>query len=417
MNKLLIKFPIRNRILQFFRTLNQYYELQSGNNEVHFMINMDIDDPIFNNETVRKRLSQYKNLTYYYQDNKNKVEAINSNLFEMESIDFEVLLLASDDMIPIVKGYDDLILDEMEKTFPDTDGVLWFFDGHNRTINTLCILGKKYFERFGYIYHPSYKSLWCDNEFMEVSKILNKQKFIDTCIIEHQHPDYNGYKYDDLMKKNQSYTFSDYRNFEDRKSKGFENIKISILICTLEKRKAMLDGLIEVLKKQILEAKQLSSFKEVEVLVSYENEKVKLGKKRNGLLEKAKGRFVSFIDDDDEISPNYIHLVLKAITYDPDCCSLNGIITTDGQNPKVFKHSISYDGWYEKDGIYYRTPNHWNTIRKSIANCVRFKDDLSFGEDKDFSQRLRPFLSKEKTIEETIYFFKFRNIPKEYLGQ
>ena len=67
------------------------------------------------------------------------------------------------------------IRQKMIKHFPDTDGVLWFFDGWRKDLNTLCIIGRKYYERFGYIYHPDYKSFWCDAEFTEVANKLKKQ--------------------------------------------------------------------------------------------------------------------------------------------------------------------------------------------------------------------------------------------------
>ena len=77
----------------------------------------------------------------------------------------------------------------MKTNYPDTDGILWFFDGWRKDLNTLCILGRKYYERFGYIYNPEYNSFWSDSEFTDVGNILNKQKFIDKVIIRHLHPD------------------------------------------------------------------------------------------------------------------------------------------------------------------------------------------------------------------------------------
>ena len=38
--------------------------------------------------------------------------------------------------------------------------------------------------------YPDYKSLWADNEFMDVANILGKQTFIDIIIIHHKHPDW-----------------------------------------------------------------------------------------------------------------------------------------------------------------------------------------------------------------------------------
>tara|TARA_R110000765_G_scaffold279134_1_gene376791 strand:- start:8993 stop:9520 length:528 start_codon:yes stop_codon:yes gene_type:complete len=147
---------------------------------------------------VKDVVSQYDNVTLLYGDNKSKIQAINN---DMGDIDFDIVLLASDDMIPQIKGYDTIIKNKMEEFYPDTDGVLWFDDGNRGDgLNTLCILGKKYYDRFGYIYHPEYKSLWCDNEFMDVSKKLNKVKYINQVIIKHEHPDC-GYGDRDVIHK------------------------------------------------------------------------------------------------------------------------------------------------------------------------------------------------------------------------
>ena len=135
---------------------------------------------------------------------------------------WDIVLLASDDMIPVVKGYDQIIRQDMSKHFSDTDGTLWYNDGGQSDINTLCILGKKYFDRFGYIYHPAYTSLWCDNEFTKVSQKLNKVYRSQTTIIEHAHPVYKKTNYDPLYAKNESFYIADKQVFLDRESKNFD---------------------------------------------------------------------------------------------------------------------------------------------------------------------------------------------------
>lgn len=218
--KLLIKFPTKNRKEKFFEVLDQYYFSIDKNEKFEFVISCDVDDISMNNEDVKKRLNGYENLSYYFSNNKSKIEAINSNL--QNHNDFDILLLASDDMIPQVKRFDNIIREEMKKNFPDTDGVLWFYDGHRKDLNTLSIMGKMYFDRFGYIYHPSYKSLWVDNEFTEVANILKKQVFIEKIIVRHSHPIWGESKFDDLYKLNASYDSFDKNNFEIRKKNNFD---------------------------------------------------------------------------------------------------------------------------------------------------------------------------------------------------
>jgi hypothetical protein len=125
-------------------------------------------------------------------------------------------------MTPKVKGYDNIIRNKMKEHYPDTDGVLWFNDGHQgNNLNTLCILGKKYYERFNYIYHPEYKSVWSDNEFMLVGNLLQKQTYFDEVIIEHEHPDWGYGKRDTIHQVNSINESHDRNLFMSRKQNNF----------------------------------------------------------------------------------------------------------------------------------------------------------------------------------------------------
>lgn len=218
--KLLIKFPTRGRRDKFFSVLKVYKDYLSGKNNVHFMINMDEDDETMNSDSVREILKTYDNLTYFYGNSKTKIQAVNSDLEKYT--DWDIVVLASDDMIPQAKGYDDIIIQEMKDNFPDTDGILFFNDGYQRNkLNTLCILGKKYFDRFGYIYNPEYKSCWSDNEFMEVGYKLKRQEYIDKVIIRHEHPDWGFGGADTIHRFNQINFQHDYSVYMKNKKNNF----------------------------------------------------------------------------------------------------------------------------------------------------------------------------------------------------
>jgi hypothetical protein len=133
-----------------------------------------------------------------------------------------------------------------------------------------------------------------------------------------------------------------------------------------------------------------------------------IGAKRNFLLSKAFGEYMCFIDDDDRIADNYIDLVMAGIATNPDCCSLNGIITTDGKDPRKFIHSIDYDEFFERDGIYYRCPNHLNVIKTELARQCPFPD-WQRSEDSNFAFQLRDkgLLKNEYKINETLYYYDY----------
>jgi|WetSurMetagenome_2_1015567.scaffolds.fasta_scaffold175055_1 hypothetical protein len=219
--KLLIKFPTRSRPEKFLKILDLYYKKCANPALTEFCITIDEDDLSMNNEKVLSILDGYKNLSYFIGHSASKIAACNVDIDRMEG--WDIVLLASDDMIPQIDSYDEIIRGTMERYYSDTDGVLWFFDGDKRDLNTLCILGKKYYDRFGYIYHPGYKSLFCDVEFTKVANMLQKQTFIEQVIIKHEHPDIPEYKdnFDALYSRNNSLYSGDSKLFKKRKRKKF----------------------------------------------------------------------------------------------------------------------------------------------------------------------------------------------------
>ncbi len=218
--QLLIKFPTRDRYVGFFKALDAYYQKLSNKVSYHFVVSCDEDDDVMNSEMAIEKLKTYPHLSYYFGQNKSKIEAINADMGN--HLNFDVLLLASDDMIPIVDGYDEIIVNAMKEHFPDTDGVLHFNDGkRGADLNTLSILGKAYYNRFGYLYYPGYKSLFCDDEFMAVSRQLNKVVYNPMVIIEHRHFTSKKAIYDDLYKRNQAYQKQDKALFRQRSQINF----------------------------------------------------------------------------------------------------------------------------------------------------------------------------------------------------
>jgi hypothetical protein len=111
----------------------------------------------------------------------------------------------------------------MCSTYPDFDGVLWFNDGtQGNRLNTLCILGRQYYDRFGYIYNPVYKSLWCDAEFTRVGNILKKQAYFEQCIIKHEHHSLTGEGFDITYQQNEIYESVDRQTYLERQNSNFK---------------------------------------------------------------------------------------------------------------------------------------------------------------------------------------------------
>ena len=185
MAKLLIKFPSRSRPARFMEVFGLYKSMLSGKHDVKFLFSFDEDDVTMNNPGIHTWVAnQGESVRACWGHSASKIEAVNADM--QWSGDWDILLLASDDMIPMLQNYDDNIVSNMQKHFPDYDGVLHYNDDRQKeNINTLCILGRKYYNQFGYIYNPEYKSVYADNEFTDVSRMLHKVVYIDEVIIRH----------------------------------------------------------------------------------------------------------------------------------------------------------------------------------------------------------------------------------------
>ena len=172
--------------------------------------------------------------------------------------------------------------------------------------------------------------------------------------------------------------------------------KLSILICSLEERKDLLDRLLYRLKPQ--------EDDRIEILIEVDDRKMTIGAKRNILMRRATGKYVAFIDDDDLVSFDYVRKIMKATKQEPDCCGMEGIITFRGKYPCKFIHSKKYKTWSQKDRVYYRPPNHLNPIKKEIVRHFPFPE-LNKYEDRNYSTRTYSHLKSEVYIKSPIYFY------------
>lgn len=218
---ILVKLPTRQRPRQAVEALNACIEMQSTNN-VHYLLTVDEDDRSM--DSVIKAVSDLDFITVDIGTSKSKIHAVNRGVDAFSEFnEWDLLVLLSDDMICQQKGWDAQLIDEMREHYPDSDGVLFHNDGYvGSALNTMCILGRKYYERFNYIYNPNYVSFWCDNEFMEVAGKLNKQTYFSDVLFKHEHPANNGSQSDSLYLKNNNNYKRDQQTFKHRKKNNFD---------------------------------------------------------------------------------------------------------------------------------------------------------------------------------------------------
>lgn len=316
--KILFKFPTKNRPEKFFTVLDQYYAMIDDKDNFQFVISLDQDDAEL--PKYVKKLLTYPKLNFHIGLSRTKIEAINRDVELYQ--DWDVLVVVADDMIPQIQGFDNIIRSFMKKTYPDGDGVLFFNDGYTQ-LNTLPILGKKYYDRSGWIYYPGYISLYADNDFMERAKVLNKQTYVDMVIIKHEHPLRTGGAMDKLYQKNEDKNLyiKDEAMYRDRISsnfdldlKSFKEDGPTISICMIVKNEER--NLLRLLPNLTRFADEIvivdtgSTDKTKDIIQQFglplyehpwENGKINFAAARNVSIDNATKDYIWWIDADDDL--------------------------------------------------------------------------------------------------------------------
>lgn len=373
--KILLKCPSRSRPKQLMTTLQKYASMALRPDLMGVVVSCDVDDTTMTGNDVQQRLFQTINIfawkSMYYGVNSSKIEACNADI---EKVDYpwDIVVLVSDDMIPEVRGYDEYI---RRAATPDLDCILWFNDGfQGYRLNTLSMYGRTMYERFGSMYCPDYKSLYCDTELTDLCKGPLKEKTVynANCIIRHQHPTL-GYTnaMDALYARNQKYLEEDLRTYIRRKMYDYD---LSILIATLVERRAQCERLKETIREKF---QRICPELRLELVERVDNREESIGLKRQHLLQNAKGKYTAFIDDDDEVTDAYFEDFLACIQAGHDVMRIRGQMSQ-----YTFTHSIQYplNGKMFVDGVFVRPPNHLNPMLSDIAKLIPF-ENATRGED------------------------------------
>lgn len=220
--KILYSLASRSRPEKLINCIENIINLSRHDNYI-ILLTLDVDDVTVATKEFNEKLKSYgEKVKPVYQFSKSKIDAINKNTWIIT--DFDILINFSDDQKFLIEGFDLEIIKDMEEFFPDTDGFLHYPDSHAKhLLPTMSIIGKKYYARFNYIYHPDYVNVYCDNEAMDVAKILGKHQFVDKNIYDHFHPAWGTADTDEqyLKSENPASYAIDAATYEKRKLNNF----------------------------------------------------------------------------------------------------------------------------------------------------------------------------------------------------
>jgi len=184
-----------------------------------------------------------------------------------------------------------------------------------------------------------------------------------------------------------------------------KEMKLSILICTVPSR---VDTYLPKMVKSLMKQK----VKGVEILWFGDSKDRSVGQKRNDLLSLAQGEYVTFVDDDDRVTDDYVLQILNGISTGADVvnfkvsCSVNSGEYRDVFYDARFLHNENFSDHYNRE------PNHIMCVKRVLALQAGFPLK-NMGEDDIYAKRLKPLIKNQAFIDKVLYYYDFFNTVSE----
>jgi glycosyltransferase involved in cell wall biosynthesis len=168
------------------------------------------------------------------------------------------------------------------------------------------------------------------------------------------------------------------------------DIKLSILVCGITNRNSSI--LLSHLERQTLD-------KPVEILSLTDNRKMKVGKKRDLLIGMASGEYVSFVDDDDWVSDDYVDSILSKTHESVDVITFDLMKYENGKKTKPHHYSVEIERDYDTPDACYRLPNHLMVYKRSIVSKIPYTDS--------WFMDVKPYVNTSINIDKVLYDYRY----------
>lgn len=212
---LLIKAPTRGRPADVLKLVTSLRQCMEDQERTYIVVTHDVDD-----RETRAIQNQLREAGALFNANPHpgKIHAIN---FGLQDLLWDVVMIAPDDW-ETAQGFDATIFRDMAREFPDLDGVIYYDDGiQGKKLATHPVMGRTYFERFGFYMNPAYLGLYSDNEAHEVAEKLGRLRYMGGSIGRHAHHSITGKPKDALNLRDDRLEGTDRRIWESRKAAGY----------------------------------------------------------------------------------------------------------------------------------------------------------------------------------------------------
>jgi hypothetical protein len=217
----LIKLATRSRPSKFYKVMQNIKHMTTAPYQV--IITADLDDRTMNNPQIKKYVASLKWAQIFYGPHVSKIEAINRDIDKAQP--WDILVNMSDDFQIIRRGWNDIVKHRCAEKWPGTTDFFAHFSDYyvHDALPTISIMGREYYQRDGYIYHPSYRSFSSDSEAYYVARARGKHCYFEDSLFKHEHPANNKrLKNDVLYKINAIHSKDDVKTYFERLNRDFD---------------------------------------------------------------------------------------------------------------------------------------------------------------------------------------------------
>lgn len=181
-------------------------------------------------------------------------------------------------------------------------------------------------------------------------------------------------------------------------------MELSVLIPSIAARTKQAAALVDKLTAQ-------ATGKPAEVIMLTDNRTVPLHVKRTTLLGLSTGRFVAHLDDDDDVSDDYVDAILEAATRSPDVICFDQLADLGDGMPFRVATSLFFENQEPTfiDGRRVdirRKPWHWCAWSGALARATPFTSS-QYGEDWMWLHEMLRKCRTESRIPKVLHLYRF----------
>jgi hypothetical protein len=130
------------------------------------------------------------------------------------------------------------------------------------------------------------------------------------------------------------------------------------------------------------------------------------GNKTQDLINSSTAGYISCIDDDDMVAPDFVERVLAALGTWPDYVGFPVRWTVDGVPQCPVEHSLRHGGWHDSAGMLKRDIAQFNPIRRELALLGTWEGGYQAERRWGDQVRATGRVATEVWIDEPMYYYQ-----------